>query len=74
MFDDGKDARERRARSHSTRIAILALLAKNERELTAREIRAEMLDGTSLRTVYFHLRTLTANGLVEEDGGRYRFP
>ncbi len=72
MYDEGMDPRERRVRSHTARVTILALLAKDQRELTAEQIRAELPDGPTLRSVYYHLRILGTSRLVVEDGGSYR--
>jgi len=72
MYDEGREARERRARSHSTRVAILALLAKGDRELTEGEVRAELPDTLTLRNLYYHLQVLVASRLIVEDEGRYR--
>lgn len=72
MYDEGKEAREQRARGHLVRVAILALLAKDSRELTAAQIRTEVPDDPTLRNVYYHLRILEASRLVAEDEGRYR--
>lgn len=70
MHDEREEARERRARSHSARIAILALLAKDE--LTASQIRADLPGGPMLGNVNYHLRVLVDTGLVVRDDGCYR--
>jgi predicted transcriptional regulator len=70
MHDEGKEARERRARSHSVRAAILDLLAKDACELTASQIRAELPGDPTLVSVNYHLGILADNRLVvEEDDG-----
>jgi predicted transcriptional regulator len=71
MYDEGQNARER-ARSHSARTAILALLAKDDRELTAPEIRAELPGGLTLRNIYYHLSILETTHLIVRDGDSYR--
>jgi DNA-binding transcriptional ArsR family regulator len=72
MYDEGKEARELRARSHPARVAILALLAKDGRELTIAVIRTELPRGMTLRDAYYHLRILKASHLVAEDSDHYR--
>jgi predicted transcriptional regulator len=72
MYDEGKEARERRARSHLVRAAILALLAKGDREPTAPQIRAELPGGPTLRNVFYHLKTLEASRLIVKDDGYYK--
>lgn len=72
MRDGGEDAEEERVRSHSTRAALLALLAGDERGLSAREIRIELPGEPDLRSVYYHLRVLEASDLVVRDGDRYK--
>jgi Fe2+ or Zn2+ uptake regulation protein len=66
------EERERRARSHSLRVTLLDLLAKDGRELTASQIRAELPDGPTLGRVYYHLKVLVDNGLVVMEDGYYR--
>jgi Fe2+ or Zn2+ uptake regulation protein len=70
MWDE--EAREERVRSHSTRSALLNLLAEKERKLTAKEIRAELPGEPDLRSVYYHLRVLEASDLIARDGDRYK--
>jgi predicted transcriptional regulator len=70
--EEGEAARERRTRSHSTRGAILSLLAKDERELTVPQIRAELPESLTLRDIYYHLRVLEVSDLIARDGSRYR--
>ncbi|HET8862722.1 MAG TPA: helix-turn-helix domain-containing protein [Solirubrobacterales bacterium] len=70
--EEEEAARERRARSHSTRVAILALLAEDDRELTVPQIRAELPDSFTLRNIYYHLRVLEVSHLLARDGSRYR--
>jgi predicted transcriptional regulator len=73
MYEEGEEAaRERRARSHSTRVAILALLANDDRDLTVPQIRAELPSGLTLRNIYYHLRVLEVSHLIARDGSRYR--
>jgi predicted transcriptional regulator len=72
MYDEGREARERRARGHLMRAAILALLATDDREPTAAQIRAELPGGPTLRNVFYHLKTLEASHLIVEDDGRYK--
>lgn len=72
MQDEGEDAQEERVRSHSTRAALLALLADDERRLTAGQIRAELPGAPDLRNVYYHLRVLEASDLIVRDGDRYK--
>jgi repressor of nif and glnA expression len=69
---EGEDVREQRARCHSARAGILAVLAKDERELTAVQIQAELPDDLGLRDISYHLRILGANRLIAKDGERYR--
>jgi DNA-binding transcriptional ArsR family regulator len=72
--EEEEAARERRARSHSMRVAILAVLAREDhedRELDVSQIRDELDGDLPLRNLYYHLRVLKACRLVEEDGGRY---
>lgn len=72
MHDDEEGAaRERRARSHSARVAILAVLATDGCELTAPQIRAELSDDLTLRSLYYHLRVLEACDLITESDGCY---
>jgi DNA-binding transcriptional ArsR family regulator len=70
--EEEEAARERRARSHSTRAEILSVLADDEVELTATEIRAQLDCEVSLRDLYYHLRVLVACRLISEDVGVYR--
>lgn len=70
--EEEEAARERRARSHSARIAILGVLAKGERELTAPQLRTELSGDITLRSLYYHLQVLEASNLIVEDGDRYR--
>lgn len=73
MHEEAEEAtRERRARSHSTRVAILALLAEDDRELTVAQIRGELPDNFTLRNIYYHLRVLEVSHLLARDGSRYR--
>lgn len=72
MQHEGEDAREERVLSHSTRSALLALLAEGERKLSAGQIRTELPGEPDLRNVYYHLRVLEATGLIERDGDRYK--
>jgi Fe2+ or Zn2+ uptake regulation protein len=73
MHEEAEEAaRERRARSHSTRVAILALLAEDDRALTVPQIRAELPGDPTLRDVYYHLRVLEVTHLLARDGERYR--
>ncbi len=74
MYEEGRDAREQRVRSHSARVAILAKLALEDRELTAAQVRATLPEDMNLRTVYYHLRALKASRLIVEDEGRYMLP
>jgi DNA-binding transcriptional ArsR family regulator len=69
-----KDARERRVRGHSARVAILDLLSEDGRELTAAQIRARLPGGPPLANVRYHLRVLGDSYLVVVAGGRYRLP
>jgi len=71
MNDRGRDARERRARSHSARVAILELL-ENDRNLTAPQIQAKLPGSPSRANVEYHLRVLDNNSLVVLDEGCYR--
>lgn len=72
MYDEGKEAREERARSHSARVAILGLLARKDRGLTPPQIKAELPGRPTLRNVYYHLRILKASRLVVENEGAYK--
>jgi hypothetical protein len=72
MYDERKDGREQRMRSHSARAAILAQLAKGDHELTAKQIRAELPGGQALRDIYYHLRVLEAGHAIARDGERYK--
>lgn len=72
MRDEGEEAQEERMRSHSTRAALLDLLAGDEVELSAEEIRSGIPGRPDLGNVYYHLRVLEANYLVARDGERYR--
>jgi predicted transcriptional regulator len=72
VYDEGKEAREQRARSHLVRVAILALLAEDDRQRTVVQIRAELPGGLTLRNVHYHLKILEASRLVVEDRGCYR--
>jgi predicted transcriptional regulator len=72
MYDDGNEAGEERVRSHSVRVAILALLARDRGELTAVQIQAELPGCPALRSIYYHLAILQASRLVVEDGGCYK--
>lgn len=72
--EEDEAARERRARSHSARAAILTLLATSERALTATQIRAALPGGLNLpaRNVYYHLRVLESHRLIVEHEGFYK--
>lgn len=72
MYGDGEDAREMGVRSHSARAEILDLLARDGAELTTTEIRSTLSTEPNLRSVYYHLRVLTASKLIVVDGGRYK--
>lgn len=73
MHDEAEEAaREQRARSHSTRVAILTLLGEGGRELTGPQIRAELPDDFALGNIYYHLRVLEVSHLLARDGSRYR--
>lgn len=72
MYDEGNEGRERRARSHLVRVAILAVLAKDDRELTAAQVRAKLAGNPPLRNVHYHLRILKASRLVIENGDCYK--
>jgi Fe2+ or Zn2+ uptake regulation protein len=72
MHDEGEEARERRVQSHSTRAAILDLLARDDRELTVTQIRDELSGDTNLRDVYYHLRVLRASKLLTLEKGFYK--
>jgi predicted transcriptional regulator len=72
MYDEGREARERRARNHPVRAEILALLADDGCEPTVEQIQAELPGDPTLRNVYYHLRTLEAGRLIVRDGGRYK--
>jgi len=75
MHEEGEEAeRERRGRSHSQRLAILAVLSRERRELTPAQIRAELPDTPPLGNVNYHLRVLEQAGLVSENGGCYSLP
>jgi predicted transcriptional regulator len=71
MYDDGKEAREQRARSHQARVEILTLLEQDDRQRTAAQICAELPGGLTLRNIHYHMRILEASGLVLEDEGCY---
>jgi hypothetical protein len=71
MHEEEGEARERRVQSHSARVAILAMFARDEDELTAPQIRAE-LSNLTLRSVYYHLQVLEACDLIAESGGSYK--
>lgn len=70
--EEGEATRERRARSHSARVAILALFTRDEGELTAPQIRAELSGDLTLRSLYYHLRVLEACDLIAESDGGYK--
>lgn len=72
MHDEGKEGRERRARGHSVRVAILDLLAKEGDELTAAQIRAELPDGPTLASINYHLRILGESRLVVAEEGCFK--
>jgi len=72
MHDKEKEARERRARSHWLRVAILDLLAEEGRELTVAQIRAELPGGPALGSVNYHLRVLGDNSLVVLEDDCYK--
>lgn len=73
MYEEEEEAAgERRARSHSTRVAILALLARDDRELTVSQIRTELPSSLTLRSLYYHLRVLEVSHLIARDGSCYR--
>lgn len=75
MEDEGEKAeRERRGRSHSRRLAILAVLPQDGGKLTAAQIRAELPDNPPLGDVKYHLRVLDKTRLVSEDDGLYSLP
>lgn len=72
MHDEGEEAaREGRARTNATRIAILGLLGRDEHGLTAFQVRSVLPGGLTLRGVRYHLRVLEAGDLVAEEDGRY---
>lgn len=70
--EEGEAAREQRVRSHSARATILTLLAKDGRELTAPQIKAELSERLTLRDLYYHLRVLEVSHLLKRDGSRYK--
>lgn len=73
MHEEAEEAaHERRAKSHSTRVAILTLLGEDDRELTVPQIKAGLPDDSTLRDVYYHLRVLEVSRLLARDGNRYR--
>lgn len=72
MYDDGMEARERRARGHSLRVAILDLLAGEGHELTVAQIRASLPDGPTFADVSYHLKVLGRSGLVIAAGNGYK--
>lgn len=72
MKEEERDARERRARSHQARVAILDLLDQQEEELTAEQIKAQLPSAPPLAHVNYHLRVLGDSQLVGANGGRYR--
>jgi predicted transcriptional regulator len=73
MYEEEEEAaRERRARSHSTRVAILVLFEEDDRELTVPEIRVELPGDLTLRSLYYHLRVLEVSHLIARDGDCYR--
>jgi hypothetical protein len=75
MHDEEEEAeRERRERGHSQRVAILAVLSKDGRELTAPQIQAELPGAPPLGIVYYHLRVLEKARLVCRKGGSYSLP
>jgi predicted transcriptional regulator len=69
---DEEDEEDERVRSHSTRAALLALLAEGERKLSTVEIRAELPCEADLRSVYYHLRVLEAGEMIAREGNRYK--
>jgi len=74
MHDEREEARERRARSHSERVAILEVLAQAGCELTAPQIRGELPGEPMLGYVYYHLRVLTDTGLITAEESSYKLP
>jgi hypothetical protein len=72
MYGDGMEAREERVRSHSARVAILDLLAKDDAELTIAQIRDRLSGEPNLRSTHYHLGVLTASKLIVRNGSRYR--
>lgn len=64
MCELTKETRERRARGHAGRAAILDLLAEEGHALSAEEIQAGLPFELALTRVEYHLKVLTANGLV----------
>jgi Helix-turn-helix domain len=72
MHDEGEEAgHERRRRGHLRRVAILAVLTEDGRELTPTQIQAELPDAPPLGNVNYHLRVLEKARLVSENGGSY---
>lgn len=69
MYDEGKKAHERQVRSHSVRVAILDLLAKDARKLTASQIRAGLPGNPTLGCVNYHLKVLADNRFVVAEMG-----
>jgi predicted ArsR family transcriptional regulator len=73
MHDEGEEAaREGRAQSNATRIAILRLLGRDEHGLTALQVRSVLPGGLTLRGVRYHLQVLEASDLIAEEDGRYK--
>jgi hypothetical protein len=70
--DEEEAASERRARSHSARAEILALLEMDERGLTLARIRAALPGDPNLPDTRYHLRVLEVCRMIARDGDRYR--
>jgi repressor of nif and glnA expression len=66
--------REDAARQHPLRAAILALLAKDGRAMSAAQIRAELAHDPALAAVAYHLKVLGEIDLVCSTDGYYELP
>jgi len=71
MREPTKELRERRARGHSGRVAILDLLGEEARGLSVEEIQARLPIELARPRIEYHLKVLAANGLVIRQGRSY---
>jgi DNA-binding transcriptional ArsR family regulator len=65
-------SRENSARTHPTRAAILALLAKDEQMMSALQIRAGLPSDPARAAIAYHLKVLEETRLVSSADGYYK--